>query len=243
MRLSLHRRILVLACILALGTGLASAGPTTLGFGTGLIGTPFCEGADWGCKTNTVGGATAFGTGPWTVTSGDIDFVTSTWWPWVTTAPDTLSTNVIDLSGSTLGSISNTVHLAAGIYTLEFSVSFNPDATPSLLREATASLSGAATGSMQLGPFQGINNNIGPAATTPGWTPVAWTFTLASAGDVTLKFQSLSNASQGIVLADNVRYTVQQPEVVAMSEAPEPLSLGLMGAGILLIGLKRFRRV
>jgi hypothetical protein len=224
----LDRQLLILVIVFLLVSGLAQAGLIAL---TPLPSDPASLVTEyWGLETT---GTPTFGAG-WQVTAGDIDFVPASFWPWM----GPLST-AIDLAGSTPGTISNQMQLDAGSYVLAFLYTYNPDDSTNLPREGLVSMTGAANWSAQLGPFINTNTVIGPGNTTgPEWFQFSQIFT-STGGPVTLSLSAVSHDWRSIVLlGDGVRLS-NLASGDPGSDVPEPWSLGLVGAGLALLALRR----
>ena len=153
--------------------------------------------------------------GAWKVGGASVDWIGSYW-----TAPG--GTNSIDLDGNAPGAISQTLTgLAAGEYTVTFDLSGNPDGG-----DATKLVDVSLGGS----PAQLVKFTTG---TTSGmtWATETLTFNVA-AGDQTLSFVSADvGGPYGAAIAD-----------VSVTAVPEPASLGLLLAGIGMIGVMSSRR-
>ena len=223
--MSLLKRISFLAVVVLLGSLAATAGTISLTPGPS---SGSCPTQSWGCETT---GAATFGDG-WSVTSGNVDFVNSTWWTWLGSG-----NTAIDLSGSQLGSIATTLTgLTIGqSYTLTFLYTYNPDDSAGV-RSANVSMTNAGGFSYTLVPLVNTTSGgAGPLSQNPGWSTFSQTFT-ATATTSTLSFSALTNQYQSIVLGSSVTYTQNA------SAVPEPATLAIVGAGLVLIGLKRYRR-
>lgn len=229
--MSLSHRVVFMAAGFMLGAALAPAAP--LSFAPAPVaGSSSCPVEAWGCETT---GTPAFGNG-WQVVSGNVDFVNNAWWTFLNKGEV-----AIDLSGSMLGSIANTVTgLTVGKqYTLTFLWSYNPDDSVNLTRQANISVTNAGGFSFELGPSaNATNGEFGSANNGPIWNTFSQTFT-ATATTATIRFTSEANQYQGIVLRDSVNL---QENANLEAAVPEPATIGIMGIGLLCFGLKRFRR-
>lgn len=225
--MSLSKRMLLLAASFIVGSAMASAASISF---TPVPGSANCAVQTWGCETT---GTPTFGAGGvWQVTSGNIDFVNSSYWNFVPSGD-----YVIDLSGSNLGTISTTLTgLTVGqSYVLSFSYTYNPDNSINSTRSASVNLSNAGGFNFTLGPFTNTTNGqYGTANSGPAWSTFSQAFT-ATASTATLTFASLTNQYQGIVLKNDIAYA-------ANNAVPEPATLAIVGAGLLLVGLKRYRK-
>ncbi len=231
--MSLSKRMLLMVAAAAIGSAVASAAP--ISFVPPLPAT--CPMQFWGCETT---GTPTFGAGnAWQVTSGNIDFVVvgaGGWW----TGLSSPGGYVIDLSGSTLGSISTTLNglTPGGAYVLTFQYTYNPDNSTTLPRQANVSATGGYswTTAALMNTTNGVvgtGNNINDSY----WQTGTLSFVASAAGTSTISFNSLNNTFQGIVLRNTMDVSAS-----AASTVPEPATFAIMGAGLVLLGLKRFRR-
>ena len=152
--------------------------------------------------------------GAWTVGGDSVDWIGSYWTPPVGQS--------IDLDGNAPGAISQTLTgLAAGEYTVTFDLSGNPDGG-----DATKLVDVSLGGS----PAQQVSFTTNSAAGMT-WATETLTFNVA-AGDQALSFVSADvGGPYGAAIAD-----------VSVTAVPEPASLGLLLAGIGMIGVMSSRR-
>ena len=260
-----HQWCLVIASAMILVPSQSKA--TSLGFAGYVAGSNCVAIRDWGCELaagTTFGPSggwlvgTAPGAGPNLFASnsslGTIDFVPNTWFTWNT---QYTANPVIDLAGTNLGEISTTINgLTAGwTYTLTFDYSYNPDDNPHESGKSASALvtmtnAGTTWGDgYTLGPFgcDAANADLWDsqivAPHAPSWYSFSQTFTPegseGSLASVVLTLAAEGDRFQGVVIADDVQYTRFPPNPV---NVPEPLSLGLVAAGLVLIGFRRIRR-
>ncbi len=151
--------------------------------------------------------------GAWTVGGNSVDWIGSYWTPPVGQS--------VDLDGNDPGAISQTLTgLVGGEYTVTFDLSGNPDGGFST-KTVDVSLGG--------GPAQQVTFTTSSSGMT--WDTETLTFNVA-AGDQTLSFVSADkNTPYGAAIAD-----------VSVTAVPEPASLGLLLAGIGMIGVMSSRR-
>lgn len=152
--------------------------------------------------------------GAWTVGGNSVDWIGSYWTPPVGQS--------IDLDGNAPGAISQTLTgLAAGEYTVTFDLSGNPDGG-----DATKLVDVSLGGS----PAQQVSFTTGTSSGMT-WATETLTFNVA-AGDQTLSFVSAdASGPYGAAIAD-----------VSVTAVPEPASLGLLLAGLGMIGVMSSRR-
>ena len=152
--------------------------------------------------------------GAWTVGGNSVDWIGSYW-----TSPVGQS---IDLDGNAPGAISQTLTgLAAGEYTVTFDLSGNPDGGDAT-KLVDVSLGGSAA--QQVSFTTGTSSGM-------TWATETLTFNVA-AGDQTLSFVSADvGGPYGAAIAD-----------VSVTAVPEPASLGLLLAGLGMIGVMSSRR-
>jgi len=189
---------------LALAGAAHAAGPNLVADGT-FAGSP-------GVYTTIDGGGSI---GAWTVGGASVDWIGSYW-----AAP---VGNSIDLDGDAPGAISQSLDgLAAGQYTVTFSLAGNPDGGVTE-KSVDVSLGGA--------PAQLVTFDTATRGPGMGWVTETLTFNVA-AGDQTLSFVSADKSGPyGAALAD-----------ISVTAVPEPASIGLLLAGIGMIGVMSSRR-
>ena len=153
--------------------------------------------------------------GAWTVGGASVDWIGSYW-----TAPG--GTNSIDLDGNAPGAISQSISgLAAGEYQVTFDLAGNPDGG------VTDKLVNVSLGN---GAVQQVNFDTATRGAGMGWVTETLTFNVAS-GD-TLSFVSAdASGPYGAALAN-----------ISVTAVPEPASVGLLLAGIGMIGVMSSRR-
>ena len=153
--------------------------------------------------------------GAWAVGGGSVDWIGNYW-----TAPG--GTNSIDLDGNAPGAISqNITGLAAGLYQVTFDLAGNPDGG------VTNKLVDVSLGD---GAFQQVHFDTATRGAGMGWVTETLTFDVAS-GD-TLSFVSADGSGPyGAALAN-----------ISVTAVPEPASLGLLLAGMGMIGVMSSRR-
>ena len=198
----------VIAAVTAAGT--AGAAP--------FVNGSFEFGPDPGAYLTLQNGSSAI-TG-WTVTTGNIDYVGTYWVP-----ED--GERSVDLNGSGTqqgpaqpGGIAQTFDTMIGVpYTVSFWLAGNTDGAPD-----TKAMTAAATG----GPSTSYTFDIaGHSRSDMGWVQHQYNFT-ASAASTTLEFRSTVSGPFGPAL-DNVSVAP------ANAVVPEPATLVLLGAGLVLI--------
>ena len=165
-------------------------------------------------------GAASVIDGAWTVTSGSVDLI-GTYWD----AP--AGTYSVDMDGASAGTITQDLNLAAGHYVLTFMLAGNADGGAQV-KDLTVSVGSTSV------PL--TFDTKGHGDTSMGFTPetVAFTVTDGSA-PTTLTFASGDSAGSynGAAIAD---------VDVDVSAVPEPASLGLLLAGIGMVGVMSSRR-
>jgi choice-of-anchor C domain-containing protein len=153
--------------------------------------------------------------GAWNVTSGNVDLI-GTYWQ----APPTGGYSV-DMNGSDAGTISQSFTLPAGQYTLSFYLAGNPDDG-----NTTKSVQVSAGDASQMFVF----HNADASETSMGWALETLTFT--TDGSTTVTFSSpTSGTPYGAAIGG-----------VSVSAVPEPGSVGLLLAGLGMIGVMSSRR-
>lgn len=178
----------------------------------GLADGSFAEGANANSFA-TYSAGNAFG--DWNVDSGSIDLIGSYW-------GGHGGSYSVDMNGNGPGAISQSFTLAAGEYTLSFWMSGNPDG-------------GAGTQSVKaiVGDASQVFNFVvtpGQTRSNMGWT--LETLTFSTAGATTLTFDSnTASGPYGASISD-----------ISVSAVPEPASLGLLLAGIGMLGVMSSRR-
>ncbi len=152
--------------------------------------------------------------GAWDVDSGSVDLIGSYW-----TAPTGFS---IDLDGNSPGAISQDVQLAAGQYTVSFALAGNRDGG-SPVKGVQVSIDGVTHD--YTFDTSGLNGM--------GWVTKSFTFDVTHPGvPSVLTFTSLdASGPYGAALAD-----------ISVTAVPEPASLGLLLAGIGMLGVMSSRR-
>ena len=152
----------------------------------------------------------------WTVSNGSVDLIGSYW-----TAPTGYS---IDLDGNAPGTISQGLNLAAGQYTVSFALAGN-------------FAGGDATKAVQVS-IDGVTHDYtfvttGHSAGAMGWETKSFTFDVTNPAALsTLTFTSLdAGGYYGAALAD-----------ISVTAVPEPASLGLLLAGLGMLGVVSSRR-
>jgi choice-of-anchor C domain-containing protein len=172
----------------------------------------FTEGVNAG-SYSTIGTNGTIG-GAWTVTGGSVDLIGSYW------AQPTGSYS-IDLDGNSPGTISQSLNLAAGDYTLGFWMAGNPDGG-----DATKSVQVTVGGSVETFTFSTTGHNTGDM----GYT--FETLAFSTPGATTLTFQSLdASGPYGAAIGG-----------VSVTAVPEPASMSLLLAGLGMVGVMASRR-
>lgn len=158
--------------------------------------------------------------GAWNVTGGSVDVITNYW-----QAP-TGGGYSVDMNGLTAGTIAQTFTLAAGEYTVSFWLSGNPEDGGSTKSVLVSAGDASETFNFTTTPSSSKNDM--------GWTLETMTFT--TAGETTLTFASQTGKGLG--------YSPYGVAVggVSVSAVPEPASLGLLLAGLGMIGAMASRR-
>lgn len=182
----------------------------------------FSEAASMGNSYGAVGYDGAGNTiGPWTLDSGSVDLIKSYW----QLTPN--GSYSVDMNGLTAGSISQTFDLAAGTYVLSFYMAGNPDGSP-----ASKSVD-VSVGDQSLVPYTFVNS--GQSEGNMGWTLETLKFT--STGATTLTFASTTGVGSSYS-----PFGAAIGGVTITSAVPEPASLGLLLAGIGMLGVMSSRR-
>ncbi len=182
----------------------------------------FSEAAAMGNSYGAVGYDGAGNTiGPWTLDSGSVDLIKSYW----QLTPN--GSYSVDMNGVTAGSISQTFDLAAGTYVLSFYMAGNPDGTP-----ASKSVD-VSVGDQSLVPYTFVNS--GQSEGNMGWKLETLKFT--STGSTTLTFASTTGVGSSYS-----PFGAAIGGVTITSVVPEPASLGLLLAGIGMLGVMSSRR-
>jgi choice-of-anchor C domain-containing protein len=177
----------------------------------------FAEGATAGSFSTIGTNATI---GDWTVTKGSVDLIGAYW-----QAPNATGYS-LDLNGLTPGAVSQTLTLAAGEYTLSFWLAGNPDGG-----DTTKSVLVSAGSASQTFTFA---NSSSTTKDDMGWT--LETLTFKTTGSTTLSFESTFGANgsyspYGAAIGD-----------ISVSAVPEPATLGLLLAGLGMLGVMSSRR-
>lgn len=166
----------------------------------------------------TVGAGSAFGA--WTVGSGSIDLINGYW-------SANAGTYSVDVSGNGAGSIWQDVATMPGsTYSLSFALAGNPDNGADI-----KSLS-VMFGGQTFGPY--TFNTTGTTRGAMGWTLVTVNGLTATGSTTRLTFTSNNASAYGPAL-DDVRLS-------ATTTTPEPATVGLLGAGLGLVGMVLRRR-
>jgi choice-of-anchor C domain-containing protein len=203
-------RNLILAAVLALSVGPASAAVIRNGSFESTLGEP---------GALSVLGAGSSAIQFWTVDSGDVDLVSSAYWNAST------GFRSVDLSGSEPGSISTGIFgLTVGrLYDVMFDIAGNPDGGPTT-KQMTASIS--APGIVR--PPKTFSTVQAESRGEMNWASVVFSFTAAAPTQL-LTFRALGTSSYGVAI-DNVRIAVQAVPLPATA----PLALlGLAGLALL----------
>ena len=131
--------------------------------------------------------------GPWSITSGSVDWISTYWAP-------ASGTKSIDLAGREPGTISQTIDTTAGkMYMLTFKLAGNTDsATNPAGGPAVKTLSVAATGNLSA-DFS--FNTTGKTPSHMGWTAKSYQFT-ATGASTTITFTNTSPGYYGAALDD-----------------------------------------
>lgn len=162
----------------------------------------------------------------WTVTSGNVDLVNTSYF-----APDFVASdgrNSVDLNGSTIGAIAQTFDTVAGAkYRVTFDLNTNPyDGNSSALKTVLVS-AGADSGVFS------YSNALHPVGAGGPWQSHVFDFT-ATGASTTLTFQSTTNNCCYGAELDNV--------ALGVAGVPEPAMWAMMMAGFGLMGLTLRRR-
>jgi hypothetical protein len=218
-RLSLYKKLFIFATLMLLGTSMAFADAITFSASVPAVGYLNYSGS----------GITAAGT---TWTADNVDLITTYW-------TGHGGTNSIDLNGSgsggTLTGTLNTV--ASASYTLVFWYTGNPEgAAQSILRSAGISVGGTALSDLTAQGTTQVVADRGNITTTTPWQQFSYTFTATGTTQVVLTGKQVT--SYGIAVSDMSLTQNTQPT----NNVPEPATLAVMGAGLLLIGLKKLRK-
>lgn len=158
-------------------------------------------------------GTQTFDSGAWTVGGDSIDLIGSYW-------QQPTGGYTVDLDGNAPGSISQTLNLTAGEYLLSF-----------LLAGNMGSGNGVQTVNVSVG---GVTQSFSFDTTGHSFSSMGYTLeTLKfdAIGATTLTFTSGSGGASGAVIGD-----------VSVTAVPEPASLGLLLAGIGMLGVMSSRR-
>jgi choice-of-anchor C domain-containing protein len=179
----------------------------------------FENGTAPGLFTTLPSGSTAI-TG-WTVGGGGIDYIGTYWTPFE-------GTRSVDLNALSAGSIAQTFDTTIGIvYTVQFAMSGNPDATPNSKTMTVAAASASSNYSFD------ITSPVVATRADMAWQVKSFTFT-ATAASTTLTFTSTTTGPAGPAL-DAV-------SVAAATGVPEPATAGLLALGVLGIVVVRRRK-
>jgi choice-of-anchor C domain-containing protein len=164
--------------------------------------------------------------GGWTVTGGSIDLINGYW-----NAAD--GNQSIDLSGTSRGTIQQTISASAGSYRLRFALSGNSDGPPTV-KTVLVSFGNASAQFSFTTPANNDNNML--------WVTETWDFSLPTGGNTVLSFQDISDGQGAYGAAlDNIILTQTQIGDVVSVPVPESGTL-LAGALLLLpLGLSTFR--
>jgi hypothetical protein len=154
--------------------------------------------------------------GPWNVTGGGIDLIGTYW-----NGPP-IGGNSVDLNGNSQGGISQTFFASAGVYTVGFYLSGNPDGQPS-----------TKTIDVSLSPFAGTFTYAATIDSNHALSYDFHTFDFTSiGGSYTLSFVSDDPGAFGGVVGG-----------VTVSDAvPEPSTWAMLIFGFAGIGFMAYRR-
>ncbi|MFZ5834161.1 MAG: choice-of-anchor C family protein [Pseudomonadota bacterium] len=206
-------------------TKLAAIAATAAFWQSSVEALPFQNGSFENASFNpgvftTLGNGNSSITG-WTVGTGSIDYIGTLW-----QADD--GARSIDLSGGTLGRISQTFDtVIGGDYRVIFALAGNVDGGPAIKTGTVSAGNAAQNFSFDATGFTRLNM---------GWIDVVFEFQ-AVAASTTLTFVSTTIDPNGPEFygpaLDNVR----------LSRVPEPMTLGLLGAGLFgVAGMRRRRK-
>lgn len=169
----------------------------------------------------------------WTVTSGSVEFVNEGYW---TPSGGRWS---LDLDGFSLGSIAQvflTPSTGAGLFTLAFDLSGNPDGPPGvkLVRIDLVGATFAGGGTSRIVGYD-VGANTRSDMNWQGWN---FSFVAGLGTPVTVAFASLSN-----LLIPGPHFYGAALDNVAVTQVPEPGTYAMLLAGLAAIGLIGRRRL
>jgi hypothetical protein len=170
--------------------------------------------------------------GPWQILDNNVDVIAAVNSPYGWIAPSGTCCSVDLVGYGSTGGIYQTVDLGAGKYTLSFSYGNNPYSTGGIGAAANVEIGTGSTGGADNILLTNISHNSSTDGSVSGmnWSSFAYSFTLATASDVTFSFDTTTGENNGGIALSDVTLT------------PVPPALSLIGGGLGLLGLLARRK-